>query len=156
MILINKVTSRSKDLLDTNLSWTNNVLMLSFAYVNKHSSTEKLYRCRRLHEEGMRDPQQQHRCVDAEINCQRTSYSAKLRGGTLSSPQAFRQQGCPCTPLHCHHVILQHLNAAIECIHTLSYSITTLLSNAILQHHNSTTAQPYSLEFSYPKSNPCN
>ena len=53
------------------------------------------------------------------------------------------------------HVILQHLNSAIECNHMLSHNSTTLLLNAILQHHNSATPQPYSLELSYPKSNPC-
>ena len=53
------------------------------------------------------------------------------------------------------HVILQHLNSTIECNHMLSYSTTSLLSNAILQHHISATPQSYSLEFSYPKSNPC-
>ena len=65
--------------------------------------------------------QQQHRCVDEEVSCQRTSYSTKLHGGTLLSPQVFCQHSYPYTPLHYHH--------------TLSYSTSTPSLNAITCYH---------------------
>ena len=60
----------------------------------------------------------QQGCVHAEISCQRTSYSAKLRGGTLLTPWIFSQHGHPYTSLHHHH--------------TLSYSTSTPPLNAII------------------------
>ena len=101
--------------------------------------------------------QQQHCSVDAEVSCQRTSYSAKLCCQTLSSPQVFCQHGRPYTPLHYHHMLSYSTSTpplnAITCYHTAPhlcyqmpyYSIISLPPHNLIPWNSAIQKQPLQL-----------